>query len=353
MLAIIVKILSVLGILLLCLAGLLLTAVLLVLFVPVTYRIEGRKEPSATELKVKVRWLLGLVRVDYRYPQPGRIVAKLLWFTMYDSVRQADRADPDKKPSGKAKSEKQKKQTHRKRKVKSDENVVKNCEDYPEEEWNFEHLSAQPEDNGQEKLMKQAEPKKMVSDGRTQAVDHTASEEEQKNREKALRQEMDENSSESTAEGIFDRLIQLITSKIYKIKYTIGKICDRIKNISEQQDYYRELLLHEETKLLFGHSVLRFHRIFKGIRPRRVSASITFGTGSPDTTGYALGIYSMLYPVLGQNINITPDFDKAVLEGKFMAAGHIMSAVLFYHGLRLLLDKRLRLFLRKMKREEA
>ena len=85
MLTILFKILGILGILLLVLLGIALTVILLVLFFPLCYKASGQKSADEMRFSVKVRWLFGLVRIFYDYPQPGKLLAKVLFFTVYDS----------------------------------------------------------------------------------------------------------------------------------------------------------------------------------------------------------------------------------------------------------------------------
>ena len=74
-----------------------------------------------------------------------------------------------------------------------------------------------------------------------------------------------------------------------------------------------------------------------------------FGTGSPDTTGYAYGVYGMLSPSLGNRLMVTPDFTRAVLEGDLDIAGRITVFTIIWNGMKVLLDKKLRRFVQKMK----
>ena len=85
MLTILFKILGILGILLLVLLWIALTVILLVLFFPLCYKASGQKSVDEMRFSVKVRWLFGLVRIFYNYPQPGKLLAKILFNTVYDS----------------------------------------------------------------------------------------------------------------------------------------------------------------------------------------------------------------------------------------------------------------------------
>ena len=157
------------------------------------------------------------------------------------------------------------------------------------------------------------------------------------------------NQEESRSEDARGGLLK----KFQKIKYTICNIYDKIRGIWKNISYYSALLQEENTKQLYSYAKLCAAKILKNIRPRHIRADILFGTGSPDTTGYVFGLYCMLYPALGAKCVVTPDFERAVLEGRADISGHITVFVLGINVLRLMLDKKLRRFIRKLKKEDA
>lgn len=299
MLSILLKCLSILGIILLCLLGLLLAVLLLVLFFPVCYRISGKKDSETLLVSARAVWLFGLLRARYDYPEPGKPLVKLLWFNIFPKHV--------KKTGAKKEKSKEEKTQEEKTQGEKDRAEAKQAE------------KAQEEKVQEEKAQEE----------KTQKKDAQA----------------------SNPQGKDDSL------KIFeKIKYTIHNIYDKIKiiweNISKLREslaYYAELFRDEETKQLFSHAVFRFGRILKSIRPRHIRANVLFGTGAPDTTGYAYGFYGMLSPFLGTEVLVTPDFTQAILEGDFYASGHITVFTILWNGLKLLLDKKLRIFIRKLK----
>lgn len=296
MLDILLQILSVLGILLLVLLGLLVAVVLLVLFFPVTYRADGKRGPGELALNARVNWLFGLLRVRYSYPEPGKMTVKLLCFTLYKDTSAKDRSVKEKNAG-----------------------------------------------EGSETGLYEPEPHKSEESRKKS----------EQNAEKEIAEESSENTSKETVEDTSGSKVSLISKKIRKIKYTIGSIYDKIKKIWHNISYYAELLREEETRLLLSHAKLRLWKILKSIRPKKLRADILFGTGAPDTTGYAFGVYAALSPALGPHVAVTPDFERAVFQGEFEAAGHIMSAVLLWHFLRVVLDKRLWRLLDKLKGKDT
>lgn len=321
MLAILLKILSVLGIILLVLLGILLIVLLLVLFFPVTYRIYGRKDAETVAARVKVNWLFGLLRVRFIYPEPGKVLVKLLCFTLYDSKKK--QAPSESGTQSKAERS-ENNSLNENASASHDAGLTQNAateQTAATEHGNTEHGSTEH--------------------GSSTSHESTASDAE--------------GNAETKKLSIFLKIKQLIFEKYKKIKYTIIKIYDKIKDILENLAFYRELLQEEDTKALLRHAGLRIGRILKRLRPRKLKADITFGTGSPDTTGYALGIYGILSPQIKKPcyVNLTPDFTQAVFQGEIDAAGHITVFCLLSNGILLLLDKRLRMLIRRIKKHNA
>lgn len=315
MLAVLLKILSVLGIILLVLLGILLFTLLLVLFFPITYRIYGRKNAEDMIARVKVNWLFGLLRIRFAYPTPGRVFVKLLCFTLYDSSASKE-PKQNQKQKGSA--------------VPSKTEHLKN--DVSTSVWQNTDQT------------KDAAPKQTCD------IQYNSASDTEENTTSAP----EENAETENLSG-FLKIKQLIFEKFKKIKYTIIKIYDKIKDILENLAFYKELLQDKDTVALLGHAKLRAGRILKKLRPKRLKADITFGTGSPDTTGYALAAYGILSPQIRKPcyVNLTPDFTQSVFQGEITAAGHITVFCLLSNGILLLLDKRLRMLIHKIKQHNA
>ena len=278
MLTILFKILGILGILLLVLLGIALTVILLVLFFPLCYKASGQKSVDEMRFSVKVRWLFGLVRIFYDYPQPGKLLAKVLFFTVYDSSdeRKEKKNVSAGKPSQKA--------------------VVPSKTEIPQE--------AVPSASDSQPSVKEPIPAQKSTEER----------------------------------GFFN-----------KIRYTVGKICDKIKHILNNITFYKDLWNDPETRGLLRHAGNRIGHILKSLRPRKLELKARIGTGSPDTTGYLYGIYGMILPQLAKDICITPDFEQAILEGNFKTSGHFTLACVLFHTICLLMDKRLKLLQHKIR----
>ena len=281
MLTILFKILSILGILLLILLGIALVVILLVLFFPVCYKVSGKKTAEEMLFDAKMKWLFGLIRVSYSYPVPGKLLAKVLFFTVYDSSAEKKNSAPGE-------------DTH----TAPNKDITT-----------------------------------LLSDDTDMAKTDTATDTEASANVKTSVEENTPGPQQETSgklAGFFE-----------KIRYTIRKICDKIKYILKNISFYRELWNDPDTKGLLQHAGKRIGHILKRLRPRKLEVNARVGTGSPDTTGYLYGIYGMILPKLGKGVCITPDFEQAILEGDFKASGHFTIACVLFHSVRLLMDKRL------------
>lgn len=329
--AIVLQILSILGILLLIALCVLILVLVLLLFWPVTYRLEGQKSEAETTWKFRALWLFGLARAGYRYPDPGRLTVKLLWFTLYDSGAEAadtesssDTQNTAAKNTGTKNAETTRSETINSAKHKQTEDA-----DLREEARSTETCTKEQQNAAQQNTMQQDKESK------------DSSAEEPGPGKKQTTEDAAKKSRITFKERLF--------AKIEKIKYTIRKIYDKIRHILGEVDYYKELLQDEDTRALLTHARKRIGRVLHHIRPRTLKADILFGTGSPDTTGYAYGIYGMFSPQLGKDICITPDFTQQVLTGRIYAAGHVTVFTLLIHVMALLSDKRLRILIRRLK----
>lgn len=317
---VILSILSVAGILLLAVLGLLFVSVLAMLFCPVTYRIRGERNPGETRLDARVSWLFGMLQIRYSYPEPGTLIAKLLWRTVFDSgkKKEADVSSEDKKTGAKI----------------------------------FVGLPGRHRSRRKEEKGKAGEPKR-DSSATAEASgtgDRATAAEKAQTEQTAGEETRREDSGAADAEK---EQTAGFLGKISRIKYTIQKICDRIRVIWSRITCFTELLQEENTVALWEEVKRRLGRVLQSVRPRRFRAELLFGTGSPDTTGLAFGFYGMLSPFLGQSVCVTPDFTQKILEGSVDISGSVTGFVLVWNGFGLLLDKKLHLFLKRLKSAAA
>lgn len=293
---VILQILAVIGIVLLVLLALLILTVLAVLFVPIRYRASGEKEADRIEGVAAVSFLYPFLSFKWqRAGNENRWALRLLGIKLKSS-RKADKgkvAEPEKTDKGKAEETAQ---------------------------------AAKPE--------KAAEPVKEEKQPATSSVQNAEAEDAARQAEETGTQETDRGSSEK------------------KARFTISGLCDKMEKIRDNVEYYKERLTAEENRLFLKRTKERIFAVLKSIKPKVLTARVVCGTGSPDTTGYVCAVYGMLYPVIEDRISFTADFENKVLDGELSVKGKVRVATLVRHGIKILLDKQLKVFLKEMKRED-
>lgn len=292
-LTVLLLILKILGIVLLVLLGILLALLLIVLFVPVRYQGSGyRKEgdPVPVHVQLKVTWLLHLVRVSFIYPEEAFLKVKVLLFQILPA----------------------------KEKKKYDRDVKK-----------------------------EADGKKQKTDKKEAGHDV---------RDTASDQKISDEGNTAVEDGGDDRrtlldFVRKLFSAIRNIKYTIRKIYDKINHIIHNIRYYIKILQTESFKRAFVLCREQLLRLMKIVLPRKVSGTFTIGMEDPAATGQILSIYGILYPLIGDNITVIPDFEKPVMEGSFRFKGKITAFTLIRIAAKIYFDKDLKRVICLFKKE--
>lgn len=112
----------------------------------------------------------------------------------------------------------------------------------------------------------------------------------------------------------------------------------------------KDLLLSDETKALLERTLNRVKRIIKHILPKKISGEAHFSAGSPDNTGYIMGLFGMFYPSMVGRVKLYPDFDSdAFFEGKGLIKGRFFLIAVIILALRIALDKQMRKLISALK----
>lgn len=295
------QILAVIGIVLLVLLGLVFFLACLILFIPVRYRLDG--EIDTKEKKYlgtgKATWLLGILTVKGGYPQPGNIVIKILGYP-FKTIS----FDPEEESED-----------------------MQGAEDVP---LTFETQSES-----------EKEEKSFHADGTNEILQTDDIQTESKARQ-----------SDEIKQADVKQDAPVSSKWYHKIVNTIQKNYDKIKEIWNTIQYYKDVLDEKQTRLFIDRSKKRLVKLLKAIAPKRLKGLLRVGTGSPDTTGYLLGVYGMMVPYLDKHFALEPDFEEAVCSGKVAAVGRIYLWTVLSVILSFTTDKQLSILLKKLKREE-
>lgn len=322
MLHILLLILKIIGIILAVILGILVLLVCIVVFVPVRYEAKVRCGGALDTLKGKVRvtWLLRLVRVDVYYKEN-----KLKWRIRiaWKKIIGGDNGYTDKNTE---------------KDVKEDENQEdqeKNISKEREKAWQVEEVppgekapavEKTPEDEKASEDEKVPEDEK-IPEGKTSECEKAwAVEKVFKGSEKGSEEDQHESETDQGT-GKIKRSVQKVIEKIKgiynKIKCTIQGICDKIKELSEKKDKVLGFIEDETHVGAFLKLKKEVFKLLRKLKPKKLQIQAVFGFDDPANTGYTLAFLSILYPSFGDHIAIRPDFEKRVLDGSLYVKGHI------------------------------
>ena len=282
-------ILKVIGIILLVVLALILTALLCVLFVPVKYRAVGSFENTDIRAKAHVSWLFHLfaLHIEYADETDGYIRLAFVKRKLFDD------ADSDYENDEKAAEASDDDVMDEAAKTETEDKVSENTGDEPK-------ISADENQHikQQTKLTHQKTYKKR----------------NKKSHKKQFKE------------------------KSEKIKTGIGKL---------KREYG-----DERNKAAFSHLKKELFIILKRICPMRLKLTMVYSTGSPDTTGISLGILACFPVGYTNRWRITPDFEseKPYAKGSFDIKGHVIVISILAATLRILFDKNCRRLYNKISR---
>ena len=380
---VVLTILKIIGIILLVILAILLLLLLAVLFVPLRYRVHGRKETKKEpEADGTMTWLLHLLRADLTYrDREGVAVIRVCGFrlkTFRFGEKKPERGNAPQKgePSGETAEEAAP--------------VTEAAEEsVPATEAAEE---AAPVTETQEHAMPQIEAAKDDAVKDDAAVKETAAqakkpepepaEEEESGIKRLFRRIFKKKKEEKpSAKGAGSgkqkkekplhggpdaRLMNLAAQFLNKILDLLlqvpglpAEVYDRIDIIQEKickkYDLIRkkaEPFLSIEAEHMFWKGIGYLKYLIRGYAPRKITGYLHFGTGSPDLTGWLTGLVYMLLPESGTEYDVDPDFYEAVLETDTEVKGHIRAYRVAWVGLRLLFDKEFRVLFARIRGKE-
>ena len=282
---ILLKVLSIIGIVLACIIGVVLFLVLLCLLCPIVYKIDGKAHEGNYNLKVRIHYLFGLIRAGYDYPEPGNIYARIAWYHLYDSKEPEEHKKPGKKG------------------------------EVDDKEY----------DSAEEDSTDTAAEEIKAEKAQTEEITSTSTTEDK--------------SSQRKKEKKILNPIYHIKKAWENFKYkVIAWIKIRYKDIS----FYKKLLLHEDTQGLLALVKKKLIKILKQLKPKFGHSNIEYGMDSPDTTAYIYGVYSVVFVKKTKKYVVIPNFEEKMLEGDLHVGGFFNLIGIVVHALPIVLSKKLR-----------
>lgn len=340
MLHILLLILKIIGIVLLCLLGVLVLGIVCALFVPVRYRVEavrkeGEGEPPVI-LRMKVTWLLHFVNLVLRFDGSLFVRARIMIITLFRLPK-------------------------KERRIKKERRRTKNVAG-PEETAGNEGAREETEKDA---WAEQTESPETIS-GNREERENAASQPEKQESAKIQPEESIETAKQDASEKkpsfldklrVIPEILRGIFSKIKglfeNIQYTIRKFCDKIKSVSDTIEYYRGVIEGEAFQRSFALCKGELLRIGKSLKPQKFQAQLIVGMDDPAATGQILAYCGMLYPLLGGHVDVAGDFEKKRLEGHVLVKGKIRLFTFLRVAVKIYFNKDIRKLYKLLKKEAA
>ena len=314
---IILVLLKIIGILLLVVVSLLLLAIFSILFVPVRYQAYGYRDNKTSQGIIRGFWLARLISCKVSYDSYGK---KIKWSVRIFGISIQKVTAWKKKRKSRRQNTKRKKTQTKRRKEKKTETVLKAKELQ-------ENIECEQNQNATEAEQK----RKKIKD-----IEQKPEKVERINQRK-IRKEKRANTADI---NIFQKIKNIRnspnnSSKRLKNLVNSSWICDKISEIRTFLE--SEVFLNAKTLLLGEVKKLGLH-----ILPRKVQGEIEFGFDDPSLTGRVLAVAGICYPLYGNNIKVTPYFDRKILEGELKVKGRIRGIVLLKSALKVSFNQEVR-----------
>ena len=331
MLAGVLTFLKILGIILLCIIGFILILLLLILFVPVRYRIDssiprtnldGGFDAEKVYARMSFSWLLHILSGGIVYPENKQFEVRLFGIRVFPLRKKKEKVDTiDNKDEGKPSG-----------------GVVE--------------MSNIPENDHVEAVKEEADS---VEAGKEETSEkEEASEKEENNSPDgtATEKESDEEALDEPKSfldvlwNIIDKVTNILETPqnvFEKIQYTISRVCGKISMIKTtiENDIFKRAFDLVKRKLL---------RIIKMILPDKCNIRLGLGTGDPAQTAELVGIFGAMYPFLFNKVSFEPDFDEKVIEMDAHLKGHITVFTIVYSAAVCFFNKDVKKVIRRFKK---
>ena len=157
-----------------------------------------------------------------------------------------------------------------------------------------------------------------------------------------------------TAVGKLIRIVQnflgipkRILKKIQSLALTIRNFCDKI-------NWWKEFLDHPRTKEALSFLWKNAKKLIYHVLPARITGKITFGNEDPAVTGMVLAVLGMTIPFHKNKIEAAPLCDdENVLDGEILLKGRIYGIVVLKTAAELYFNKNIKYVIHRWRHKEV
>ncbi len=140
----------------------------------------------------------------------------------------------------------------------------------------------------------------------------------------------------------------------HKIAVGLQKISLTIRNIYAKMDWWKQFLMHPKTREVIALVKIKLFHLLKHVFPTRIKGKVVFGSEDPSVTGAVLAVLGMTMPFHKNLIEISPVFNGSnVLEGNVQLKGRIYGIVLLKTAVDIYFNKNVKYVISRWKHKEG
>ena len=320
MTAVLLTILKIIGIVLLVILGIMLFLLAVLLFVPVRYSVKGTVDNNITA-EGKISWLCSIFRYDFTFQEQdlsGEV--RIFGFRPKKKERVSEE--------------------------ELEEEAVSEVKDEVEEVVSDLVSNTVEEDDSEGKISKSV----TESDSDKISPEEAAGRREQNPEMDFHTGRQNRKSSRSSRKNIFMRMWDKIKSFMKKIKNFFIGIQKRLTSFKEFVVKVKEIVTDTKNQYAVRRLWEELLYLLKHFGFRKIHTELTFALADPALTGQVLGVLCMMPFLYQYDFHIFPDFESETyyIRGSYDVKGRIQLIFLLVTAIRLLADKDIRSFLKKL-----
>lgn len=381
MIHVILMILKIIGIILLCILGLLLFIFLSVLFVPARYRVSASYygKPKAV---ARATWFLHLLSVSMVFENNKvRYKFKIAGFSLKDSEKDSQESDfrkDDKKNKHEKKQQKTKDKPAKKTEgvsqirdlAQSDEQksllpaekqkeLLKKEHEQGNSESKHELAKNMPNDSEQRTLKKTQEPEvlcnKIRDNTKTTNIElkkknlQEPKEHAQPQRHRRKKKQLESvwNRIKQFLKKCFDKIRGFYQKIMQFLRSALQKLSDTKVSLQEKYEKVVTFINDEENHILYGFLKEQIVLVIKHIRPSKYRIYARIGSEEPDILGKILALSAIVTSVLNIKAEIEPAFGETIFEGEIFAKGRVRVITVGRIALKIYRNKQLKKLMKR------
>lgn len=363
MLATILSVLKIILFVLLGIIGLLLFLILLVLVWPFGYRVKGQGTENLNA-KININFLFHILSIwaVYEIENGFNGYAKIFGIKVFDynkwNNKKKLKEEKANKEKRKIKSKKQNNQNEFSDDVFEDTDDLKDLDINDDVFVNVdsdvslkENYESKNEKNDSDLGKKNKEEKSDASDFYEKDKENSGNKD---NKISGFIKKLKSKKAISFGDFLFDTFYKIwdfVESVPDKIEAFIKRPKEKIDNIVDTIVYYDNLLNKKGTQYVIEFLKKKLIKLFKHIKPGKSRIIIDYGSEDPCTVGKVLELYAMFVPYLPKGTVFTPHFDEDLIKFDVDVKGHFVLGYCGIIGLSIILNKKVRKFIKLVKRE--